>query len=72
MAMTETNTYKKTKTNTKCFQDTMYAIFIKSRGFKDLKYYFGTGGLLVMTKTNTKTKTKTRFYALLGVNIFQE
>ena len=27
-----------TKTNTKCFQDPMYAIFIKSRGFNDLKY----------------------------------
>ena len=52
-----------TKTNTKCFQDPMYAIFIKSRGFKDLKYYIGS--LLVMTKT------KTRFYALLGLNIFQ-
>ena len=38
------------------------AIFIKSRGFKDLKYYIGC--LLVMTKT------KTRFYALLGLNIF--
>ena len=24
-----------TKTNTKCFQDPMYAIFFKSRGFKD-------------------------------------
>ena len=45
MTMTETNTYKKTKkktkthTHTKCFQGPMYAIFLKSRGFKDLKYY---------------------------------
>ena len=54
-----------TKTNTKCFQDPIYAIFFKSRGFKDLKYYIGC--LLVMTQT----KTKTQFYALLGVNIFQ-
>ena len=38
-------------------------LFIKSRGFKDLKYYIGC--LLVMTKT------KTRFYALLGLNNFQ-
>ena len=45
----------------------MYAIF-KSRGFKDLKYDIGC--LLVMTKT--RTKTKTQFYALLGLNIFQE
>ena len=52
-----------TKTNTKCFQDPMYAIFIKSRGFKDLKYYIGC--LLVMTKT------RTRFYAMLGLNILQ-
>ena len=57
------DTHTQTKTNTKCFQDPMYAIFIKSRGFKDLKYYIGC--LLVMTKT------KTRFYALLGLNIFQ-
>ena len=51
--MTMKNTYKKTKTktqpNTKCFQDPMYAIFFKGRGFKDLKYYIGC--LLVMTKT---------------------
>ena len=46
-----------TKTNTKCFQDPTYAIFFKSRGFKDLKYYIGS--LLVMTKTKSKTKTKT-------------
>ena len=52
MTMTETMTYK--KTNTKCFQDPMYAISIKSRGFNDLKYYIGC--LLVMTKTKTKTK----------------
>ena len=32
---------------------------------KDLRYYIGC--LLMMTKT----KTKTRFYALLGLNIFQ-
>ena len=28
----------KTKTNTKCFKDPMYVIFLKSREFKDLKY----------------------------------
>ena len=37
--MTKAKTYKKTKTNTKCFQDPIYAIFFISRGFKDLKYY---------------------------------
>ena len=62
------DTHTQTKTNTKCFQDRMYAAFIKSRGFKDFKYYIGC--LLVMTKT--KTKTKTQFFALLGLNIFQE
>ena len=36
-----------------CFQDPVYAIFIKSRGFKDLKYYIGC--LLVKTKTKTKS-----------------
>ena len=59
------DTHTQTKTNTKCFQGPMYAIFIKSRGFKDLKYYIGC--LLVMTQT----KTKTQSYALLGVNIFK-
>ena len=64
MTMTETNTYKKTntktkththtKTNTKWFQDPMYAIFFKSRGFKDLNYYIGCP--LVMRKTKTKLK----------------
>ena len=51
MTMTKTKTHKKTNTkkktdihrhrqrqNTKCFQDPMYAIFFKSRGFKDIKY----------------------------------
>ena len=32
------DTYTQTKTNTKCFQDPMYAIFIKSNGFNDFKY----------------------------------
>ena len=54
-----------------CFQDPMYAIFIKSRGFKDFKYYIGCLLVMTKTKTETKTKTKTRFYALLGLNIFQ-
>ena len=45
------DTHTQTKTNTKGFQDLMYAIFIKSRGFKDLKYYIGC--LLVMTQTKT-------------------
>ena len=30
----DTETQKQTKT--KCFQDPMYAIFLKSRGFKDI------------------------------------
>ena len=42
MTMTNTKTYKKTKTQkktyTKCFKDSMYGIFSKSRGFKDLTY----------------------------------
>ena len=42
----------------------MNAIFFKSRGFKDLKYYIGS--LLAMTKTKSKTKTKKK----TGVNIF--
>ena len=58
------DTQTKANTNTNLFQDSMYAIFVKSRGFKDLKYYLGC--LLVMTQT----KTNTQFYACLGVNIF--
>ena len=40
MDVVETKTKTKTqkKTNTKCFKDPMYAIFLKSRGFKDFKY----------------------------------
>ena len=29
---------KDTQANTKCFHDQMYAIFLKSRGFNDIKY----------------------------------
>ena len=36
MTMTKTNTH--TKTNTKCSKDPTYVIFLKSRGFKDIKY----------------------------------
>ena len=38
----------------------MYAIFIKRRRFKDLKYYIGYLLVMTKTKTNTKTKTKTK------------
>ena len=54
------DTQTQTKTNTECFQDPMYAIFIKSREFKNLKCDIGC--LLV---------TKTQFYALVELNIFQ-
>ena len=49
MVMTNTNT--KTKTNTKCIEDPTYAIFSKSREFKDTD--------AEITKTNTKTDAKT-------------
>ena len=51
-----------TNTNTKCFQDPMYAIFFKHRGFKDLKYYIGS--LLGEYFSGGEY--------FLGVNIFQE
>ena len=35
---TKTNTKTKTKTNTKCLKDPSNAIFLKSKGFKDIKY----------------------------------
>ena len=35
------DTHIQTKTNTKCFQDPMYAKFIKRSGFKYLKYHIG-------------------------------
>ena len=55
----------------------MYAIFFKSRGFKDLRYYIACLHVTTKTKTKTKTKSKsktntnTQFYAFLGENIFQ-
>ena len=40
MTHTKTNTKIRTQTitNTKCFKDPMYAIFLKISGFKDFKY----------------------------------
>ena len=35
---TKTNTETKTKTKTKCKEDPTYAIFLKTREFKDIKY----------------------------------
>ena len=68
------DTHTQIKTNTKCFQDPMFAIFFKSSGFKDLKYYIGC--LLVMTKTKTKTKCfqdpmYATFFQKQGVQGFQ-
>ena len=37
-AMTNTKTNTNTKTKTKCIDDPTYAIFLKSREFKDIKY----------------------------------
>ena len=34
----DTKTKTQKKTNTKCFKDPMYAIFLKIIGFKDFKY----------------------------------
>ena len=53
-------THTQIKTNTKCFQDPMYAIFIKSREFNNSKCDIGC--LLV---------TKAQFYALVELKIFQ-
>ena len=66
-------TQTKTKTYTKCLQDPMYSyiFFLKSRGFKDLKYYIGCD-------ETDKEKDKDpilcifRVEYFLGVNIFQE
>ena len=40
MTMTKTNTHRKTytKTKTKCSKDPTYAIFLKSRWFKDITF----------------------------------
>ena len=38
MVDTKTNIKTETKTNTECFKDPMYAIFLKISGFKDFKY----------------------------------
>ena len=56
-----------TKTNTKCFKDQMYAIFLKSRGLKDFKYDMDVD-MSDMTwwtwtwRTNAKTKTNTKCF----------
>ena len=50
----------KTKTNTTCFKDPMYAIFLKISGFKDFKYDMDMSDMdVVDPKTNTKTQTQT-------------
>ena len=38
MDVVDTKTKTQTKTNTKCFKDPMYAIFLKISGFKDFEY----------------------------------
>ena len=38
MDVVDTKANTKTKTNTKCFKDPMYAIFVKISGIKDFKY----------------------------------
>ena len=55
---TKTNTKTQTKTNTMCFKDTMYVIFLKSRGFKDFKYGMDMDRSN-MDVVDTKTKTNT-------------
>ena len=35
----DTKKKTQTKTNTKCFKDPMYALFLKVSRFKDFKYY---------------------------------
>ena len=37
MTMSNTKTYKMTNTDTKCPKDSMYTIFSKNRGLKDVK-----------------------------------
>ena len=51
-----------TKTNTKCFKDQIYVIFLKSREFKDLKYDMDMNmsdkAVMDMDVADTKTKTQ--------------
>ena len=54
--MTETKTYKKKykykdETQTKCFQDPLYATFFNSREFKDIKYAISSK---ILPKISTK------------------
>ena len=62
--MTHTNTNTKTEAGKKrnkkikCFKGSLYAIFFKSIGFKDFKFYIGYHLAMTMTQhTNTNTKT---------------
>ena len=60
MDVLDTKTNTKTKTNTTCFKDPMYAIFLKISGFKDFKYDMDMSDMdVVDPKTNTKTQTQT-------------
>ena len=60
--MAKTNTNAKTKTKTKRIEDPRYAIFSKSREFKDTD--------AEITKINTKTYTKTM--TMTKTNTFRE
>ena len=48
MDVLDTKTNTKTKTNTTCFKDPMYAIFLKISGFKDFKYDMDMSDMSVM------------------------
>ena len=64
MDMDVVDTKTQTKTNTKCFKDPMYVIFLKSSGFRDFKYDTDISDKVVMdmdlvdTKTNKTTRTQ--------------
>ena len=63
MDVLDTKTNTKTKTNTTCFKDPMYAIFLKISGFKDFKYDMDMDmsdmDVVDMDVVDTKTKTNT-------------
>ena len=64
----------KTNTQTKCFKDPMYVIFLKSRGFKDFKYDMDMdmSDMVVMDMDVVETRTKTKTQKKTNTKCFKD
>ena len=57
---TKTKTNTKTKTKTECLKGPAYAIFLESRGLKDIKFYILTSQLVNFSLVNQTSPDQTR------------